>query len=142
MLLDGSANAVSPEQATSLIPLWQAIVFLSGDEATADEELLAVQDQIVETLTEEQRQAIAEMKITNTVLNSFYAEYGIVLPTPIPGVTKVPGSGSGKTEDEKAATQAAAAAAGLEPGSNASSGQAAKTLLFEKAIEYLTALAE
>ena len=92
-----------------------------------------MQDQIVAALTPEQLQAIASMQLTNADLNAFYAEFGIVLPTPIPGVTKVPGSGSGKTEEEKAAAHAAAEAAGETTGT----GQSAKTLLFEKVIEYL-----
>ena len=138
MKLDGTANAVTAEQAKTLIPLWQGIIALSGDETTASEELTAVQDQIVTALTSEQLQAIAAMKLTNADLSVFYAEFGIVLPTPIPGVTKVPGSGSGKTEAEKAAAQATAAALGQTTGT----GQSAKTLLFEKTIEYLTGVAE
>jgi hypothetical protein len=133
MQLDGTTNAVTPEQAKTLIPLWQAIITLSGDSTTASEELTAVQDQIVATLTTQQLQSIAAMQITNTDLSAFYAEYGIVLPTPIPGVTKVPGSGSGKTEEEKASAQATAAASGQTSGT----GQSAKTLLFEKTIDYL-----
>lgn len=132
--LEGTANAVTPEQAKTLIPFWQAIIALSGDETTASEELTAVQDQIVSALTAEQLQAIAAMQLTNADLSAFYAEYGVVLPTPIPGVTKVPGSGSGKTEEEKAAAQATAAALGQTTGT----GQSAKTLLFEKTIELLT----
>lgn len=127
---------VTPEQAKTLIPLWQAVVSLSGDETTAAEELTAVQDQITAAMTESQLQTIAEMQITNAGLNAFYAEYGIVLPTPVPGVTKVPGSGSGKTEEEKAAAHAAAEASGQTTGT----GQSAKTLLFEKTIEYLTSV--
>lgn len=138
MKLDGTPSAVTPEQATSLIPLWQAIIALSGDTTTASEELTAVQDQIVSTLTPDQLQAIAAMQLTNADLNAFYAEYGIVLPTPIPGVTKVPGSGSGKTEEEKAAAQATAAAAGQTTGT----GQSAKMLLFEKTIGYLAGVTE
>jgi hypothetical protein len=133
MQLDGTTNAVTPEQAKTLTPLWQAIITLSGDSTTASEELTAVQDQIVATLTTQQLQSIAAMQITNTDLSAFYAEYGIVLPTPIPGVTKVPGSGSGKTEEEKASAQATAAASGQTSGT----GQSAKTLLFEKTIDYL-----
>ncbi len=125
---------VTPEQAKALIPLWQAVISLSGDTTTASEELTAVQDQITAAMTESQLQAIAEMKITNTGLNEFYAQYGVSLPTPVPGVTKVPGSGSGKTEEEKAAAQATAAALGQTTGT----GQTAKTLLFEKTIEYLS----
>ena len=76
------------------------------------------------------------MKITNTELNTFYAQFGVVLPTPVPGVTKVPGTS--KTEEEKAASRATAAAAGLTSGA----GMTAKTLLFDKVIEYLTTVAK
>ena len=135
--LADTPNAVTPEQAKTLIPFWQAIIALSGDETTASEELTAVQDQITAAMTEEQLKSIAAMQITNAGLSAFYAEYGVVLPTPIPGVTKIPGSGSGKTEEEKAAAQATAAALGQTTGT----GQSAKTLLFEKTIEYLTGVA-
>jgi len=138
MKLDGTPNAVTAEQAKTLIPLWQGILALSGDDTTASEELTAVQDQIVAALTPEQLQAIAAMQLTNTELNAFYAEYGITVPTPVPGVTKVPGSGSGKTDEEKAAAQATAAASGQTTGT----GQAAKTFLFEKTIAYLQGVAE
>jgi hypothetical protein len=134
MQLDSTPNAVTAEQAKTLIPLWQGIIALSGDETTASEELTAVQDQIVAALTPEQLQAIAAMQLTNADLTAFYADYGISVPTPVPGVTKVPGSGSGKTDAEKAAAQATAAASGQTTGT----GQAAKTFLFEKTIEYLT----
>ncbi len=131
-------NAVSAEQAQALLPLWQAVIVLSGDETTASEELTAVQDQITLAMRPEQLQAIASLKITNAQLSAFYAEYGIVLPTPVPGVTKVPGSG-GKTEEEKAAAQATAAASGITT-TGTSAGMAAKTLLFEKVIEYLSGI--
>jgi hypothetical protein len=134
--LADTPNAVTLEQAKTLIPLWQAVISLSGDTTTASAELTAVQDQITAAMTAEQLKAIADMKITNTGLNEFYAEYGISLPTPIPGVTKVPGSG--KTEEEKAAAQATAAALGQTTGT----GQTTKTLLFEKTIEYLTGLSQ
>ena len=134
--LKDTPNVITPEQAKTMIPLWQAVIALSGDETTAAEELTAVQDQITQALTPAQIQAIAAMKITNTELNTFYAQYGVVLPTPVPGVTKVPGSG--KTEEEKAASQATAAAAGLTTGT----GMTAKTLLFEKVIEYLSGIAQ
>jgi len=135
--LTDTSNAITAEQAKSLIPLWQAVISLSGDDTTASEELTAVQDQITAILNETQLQAIAEMQITNAELNDFYAQYGVSLPTPVPGVTKVPGSGSSKTEEEKAAAQATAAALGQTTGT----GQSAKTLLFEKTIEYLTGVA-
>ncbi len=135
--LEDTSNAITAEQAKAMIPLWQAIISLSGDTTTASEELTAVQDQLTAILNETQLQSIAEMQITNADLNEFYAQYGVSLPTPVPGVTKVPGSGSGKTDEEKAAAQATAAALGQTTGT----GQSAKTLLFEKTIEYLTGVA-
>jgi hypothetical protein len=136
--LDGTSNAVTSDQAKSLIPLWQAMLALSGDTTTAPEELTAVQDQITQALTPAQITAIAALKITNTELNTYYAQFGVVLPTPVPGVTKVPGSKQNMSETDKLATRTAAEASGLPTGS----GQAAKTLLFEKVIAYLTPLAK
>ena len=49
--LEGTANAITAEQAKSLLPLWQAIVALSGTTTTAEAELTAVQNQIVTALT-------------------------------------------------------------------------------------------
>jgi len=131
-------NVISAEQAHNLIPLWQGIIALGGDSTTVDEEIAASQDQIVRTLTQEQLDAIAKMQITNTRLNDYYLEVGIVMPTPLPEVTKVPGSGSTKTDEEKAAQQAAAEASGIETGTG--SGKTSKTLLYEKVIESLNTL--
>ncbi len=137
--LEGTPEAVTAAQAQALLPLWQAIVALSGVETTAPEELTAVQDQIAEALTPAQLRAIAAQQITNAALTAFYAEHGVVLPTPEPGVTKVPGQGQNLSEADKAATHTAAEAAGLTTGSGA--GQTAKTLLFDTVIELLMARA-
>jgi hypothetical protein len=135
--LDGTANAITAEQAKSLLPLWQAIVALSGTTTTAEAELTAVQNQIVAALQPAQLQAIGALQLTTTQLNAFYAEKGIVMSTPVPGVTKVPGSGSSISTADKEATRTAAAARGTPTGSG--SGQAAKTALFDAVIELLTA---
>ena len=135
--LEGTANAITAEQAKSLLPLWQAIVALSGTTTTAEAELTAVQNQIVAALTPAQLQAIGALQLTTTQLNAFYAEKGIVMPTPVPGVTKVPGSGSGVSSADKEATRTAATALGTPTSSGA--GQAAKTLLFDTVIQLLTA---
>lgn len=135
--LEGSQHAVTAGQAKTLLPLWQAIVVLSGDETTAAEELSAVQDQISEAMTPAQLEAIAALQITNTELNTFYAELGIVFPTPVPGVTKVPGSGKNVSPEDKEATRTAAEALGTPVGTGGSTGQAAKTLLFDTVIELL-----
>jgi hypothetical protein len=133
--LEGTANAVTAEQAKALLPLWQAIVALSGTTTTAEAELTAVQNQIVEALLPTQLQAIGALQLTTAQLNAFYAEKGIVMPTPVPGVTKVPGSGSGVSSADKEATRTAATALGTPTSSGA--GQAAKTALFDAVIELL-----
>ena len=137
--LEGTANAITAEQAKALLPLWQAVVALSGTTTTAEAELTAVQNQIAEALQPAQLQAIGALQLTTTQLNAFYAEKGIVMPTPMPGVTKVPGSGSGVSSADKEATRTAATALGTPTSSGA--GQAAKTLLFDTVIELLTARA-
>jgi hypothetical protein len=135
--LEGTTNAITAEQAKALLPLWQAIVALSGTTTTAEAELTAVQNQIVAALTPAQLQAIGALQLTTTQLNAFYAEKGIVMPTPVPGVTKVPGSGSGVPSADKEATRTAATALGTPTSSGA--GQAAKTVLFDTVIQLLTA---
>lgn len=139
--LDGTPQAITPEQAAILLPLWQATLTLMGDTTTAEAELTAIQNQIVVALTPEQLTAIAALQLTNADLKAYYAEYGLVLPTPAPGVTKVPGQGnSGLTQTEREATKAAAEALGTPVGTGSSSGQSAKTLLYEKVIEMLATL--
>ena len=137
--LEGTANAVTAGQAKALLPLWQAIVALSGASTTAEAELTAVQNQIVEALQPAQVQAIGALQLTTAQLNAFYAEKGIVMPTPMPGVTKVPGSGSGVSSADKEATRTAATALGTPTSGGA--GQAARTLLFDTVIDLLTARA-
>lgn len=139
--LDGTPQAITPEQAAILLPLWQATLNLMGDTTTAEAELTAIQNQIVAALTPEQLTAIAALQLANADLDAFYAGYGLVLPTPAPGVTRVPGQGnSGLTQTEREATKAAAEALGTPVGTGSSTGQSAKTLLYEKVIEMLATL--
>lgn len=136
--LEGTPNAVTPEQAKTLLPLWQALLNLTGNDTVAEAEISALQNQISETMSAEQMQAIASMQITNAALNAFYAEHGIVMPTPIPGVTKVPNSQLSQAEREAARATAQALGTPVGTGAGGATGQASRTLLFEKVIEYLT----
>ena len=99
--------------------------------------LRIVVNNLVLHLQPAQVQAIGALQLTTMQLNAFYAEKGSVMPTPVPGVTKVPGSGVPLADKE--ATRTAAAALGTPVSSGA--GQAAKTLLFQTVIELLTARA-
>jgi hypothetical protein len=88
--------------------------------------------------------AIAAMQITNTELNAFYAEKGIVFPTPVPGETPTSGKGKDLSQADKEATRTAAEALGTPVGTSSGSGtgQEAKILLFDTMIELLTARAQ
>ena len=134
--LEGTKNAITAEQAKVLLPLWQAVVALSGDSTSVSEELTAVQNQIIASVQPEQLQAIAALQITNTSLSDFYAEMGIELPTPVPGVTKVPGSKKNISEADKQATRTANEASGT---TGAGMGQVTRTLLFDEVIKLLSA---
>ena len=136
--LEGTDLAVTAVQAQNLLPLWQALVALSGTETTAAEELISVQNQITEALTPAQLEAIAGMQISNADLSAFYAEQGIVLPTPAPGVTRVPGSGKDISQEDREATRTAAEALGTPVGTGGGTGQLSRTLLYDLVVVLLT----
>lgn len=137
MKLDGTAQAVTAEQAKTLLPLWQAMSALSGNTSTVPEELNAVQNQIFASMTPEQLQAIADLQITNAKISEFYAEKGIVLPTMEPGVTRNPGAMKDLPEADREATKAARQASGEVSGAGAGAGQLTKTLLYDEVVKYL-----
>jgi hypothetical protein len=62
--LEGTANAVTAEQAAQVIPLWQVYKELSVSSSAAQEEVDALAQQIQGTMTPEQVQAITDLKLT------------------------------------------------------------------------------
>ncbi|HWS23747.1 MAG TPA: hypothetical protein VN226_04865 [Anaerolineales bacterium] len=141
ILLTGSNLPVTQEQAKAMLPLWQAILSLSGDPDSASEEISAVQAQIISNFTPEQLTFITDARITNAMLFEYYASLGIEVPTPSADTTRVPGQGQNMTDEEKAAKRATAEASGMVPGAGGGSGQVSRDLLIRKAIEVLTQLA-
>ena len=94
--LEGTGNAVTQEQAATLLPLWRA---LRGG-VTAQAEINAVLKQIEGTMSQEQLAAIAAMRLTQEGLRTWMEEQGMGRPggfqgapggTPVPGQT--PGAG-------------------------------------------------
>lgn len=75
--LDGTKNAVTAEQAKSLLPLWQVYESLSISDTAAQEEITALIDQIQETLTPTQVQAIRDMQLTSQDMLTTLQEQGI-----------------------------------------------------------------
>lgn len=133
--LEETENAVTPEQAKTLLPLWQA---LQGG-VTAQAEINAVLKQIEKTMTPEQLQTIAAMQLTQEDLQAWMQEQGLQIPggpgggLPTPGAmaTRPAWSGEGEMppeiatrraefenmgEEERAAMRATAQAGGGIPG--------------------------
>jgi len=125
--LEGSAHAVTPEQAQTLAFLWQGFRALSGSATTAGEEIAAMQQEIMNTLTAGQLEAIRAMQLTSADLNAFYAERGIPMPTVNPdNPDAVPGAQRGRdmTPEERAAWRAEREASGEHGGGGGGGGGA------------------
>lgn len=66
--LDSGASAITDEQATALLPLWQAYTGLVANGGTAQAELDALINQISGEMTEAQLSEIASLQLTNAKL--------------------------------------------------------------------------
>jgi hypothetical protein len=75
--LEGTPNAVDATSAAQLLPLWKAVRSLSTSDTTASEELDAVYKQIQDTMTPEQVQAIADMKLTTSDMRTIAQDMGL-----------------------------------------------------------------
>jgi len=104
--LEGTENAVTPEQAAALLPLWQA---LRGG-VTVQAEVNAVLKQIEGTMAQEQLTAIAAMQLTQEDLRAWMQEQGPGLGGGFPG----PGEGQ-EVSPEVRATREAEFASGEVP---------------------------
>lgn len=127
MKLDGSAQAVTPEQAQQLLPLYQALRGTSTSGGASQEEISALLSQIEGTMTAEQLGAIRDMQLTFTDMQTWATENGVTLGS---GGGQ-PGSGMGLSAEERATKQAAEGMTGQTPGSG---GGAA---VLDAVIEYL-----
>lgn len=142
LLLEETDFAVTQEQASSLLPLFQASLALTNDVNSVSDEINAVQNQIIDNMTQAQLEKIAELRITNTLLNEFYLENGVVMTNQDPSSTRVPGSGAGMGRNlDQASREATRTAMGGEVGTGEGqqgAGQQGRTLLFDKVIALLT----
>ncbi|MCC6146026.1 MAG: hypothetical protein IT308_00505 [Anaerolineaceae bacterium] len=94
--LEGTDQAVTAEQARELLPLWKAVKTLSGDDTISAEEIQALYDQIQETMSAGQIQAISQMSLTQQDLTALMADLGIER-----------NAGAGGLTDEQRATRIA-----------------------------------
>jgi hypothetical protein len=135
--LDGTEVGATGDQAKTLATLWQALKALDLDPNSAQEESSAVQIQILNTMNDDQIEAIKALKLTNAVLNEFYADQGIELPTPDPDVTPSSVRMKDLSEEEREAAKATKAALGTPVGTGSGGGSERKTVLLDTLIELL-----
>jgi len=75
--LEGTDNAITAEEATELLPLWQVYTQLSTSDTAAQEEITALTEQIQETMTADQMKAIDAMNLTTQDIFTTMQEQGI-----------------------------------------------------------------
>jgi hypothetical protein len=98
LLLEETDDAVTPDQAKALLPLWQA---LQGG-VTAQAEVEAVLKQIEGTMTNDQLAAIARMQLTREDMGTWMQEQGVGFGGGPPGGT----GGQGQSPEARATRQA------------------------------------
>lgn len=98
--LEGTANAVTPEQTAKLLPLWKLI---QSGSLQGDAETKAVVKQIQSAMTEAQLADIEAMALTFESMQTWMQEQGIEMPTPAAGQQRTgPGALQGLSEEERA----------------------------------------
>jgi hypothetical protein len=103
LLLAGAQNAVSPEQARTLLPLWQVI---ESGSLKSEAETGSVLGQIEKAMTPEQLASIAALELTGEDLGTWAREQSVNLGDPGEGT----GRGAppeGMTQEELEASRAA-----------------------------------
>lgn len=110
--LKRTENAVTAEQAKTLLPLWQAI---QRGSLQSDAETNAVLRQIEEAMTPEQLAAIAAMQLTRENLGAWMQGQGVAFDPP-PGTDGNQNPFGNMSEEERAAMRATAQAGGGMPG--------------------------
>lgn len=128
--LEGTPNAITTEQADTLLPLWQALLSTQKSGTAAQAEVSALLEQIEGSMLTEQLVAIRTMQLTQTDMQKWAAANGITLGS---GGGQ-PGQGQGLSADERATRQAQE---GRTPGS---SGTGTSTALLSAVITYLESL--
>jgi hypothetical protein len=106
--LEGTENAVTPDQAKALLPLWQAI---RGGALQGESETNAVLKQIERAMTAEQLVAIVAMQLTMEDMGAWMQQQGLSMGR-APGVEGGQTPFSNMTEEERTAVRATAQAGG------------------------------
>ena len=67
IMLDGTENVVTAEQAQTMLPLWQLYQSMMSEDTTASEELDAILSQIEKAFTKEQLSAMESLDYSNSM---------------------------------------------------------------------------
>ena len=126
--LDGTPNAITPEQARTLLTLWQALRGTTQSGASAPAEVNALLGQIEGALTADQLAAIKDLKLTQTAFQQWATANGVTMGT---GGGQ-PGSGQSLSPEARATRQAAEGRTG-----STGSGGGASTAVVTAVIAYL-----
>ncbi len=94
--LEGTGSAITAAQAKTLLPLWKAVKSLSSSSNTSAAEMSAVYKQIQDAMTAEQVQAIKDLNLSQTDLQTLMQQYGVQMPQ-MPNGTPVARSQSGSS---------------------------------------------
>jgi len=87
--------AVTPDEATQLVPLWEVYQTLIGSNTAAPQELQAALDQVERTMTSDQIQAIVSMKLTRQDMGTVFQQMGISTGPRGTGTPRSSGGGFG-----------------------------------------------
>lgn len=130
--LDGTANAITADQAKTLLTLWQALRGTTQSGASAQAEVSALLGQIEGALTADQLAAIKALKLTQASFQQWAAANGITVGTG----SGQPGGGQGLSPEARATRQA------TEGRTGQSSGGGTSTAVLTAVITYLETLAQ
>lgn len=75
--LEGTSQAVTAEQAKTILPLWRAVKSLSSSSTASPQELSALYQQIQEAMTAEQIKTIKEMSMSPEDTQAMMTKYGV-----------------------------------------------------------------
>ena len=104
-LEEGNGPALSKEQATQMLPVWQMSRSLMASGTASQAEIDAVTNQLLAAMTAEQIQAISAMRLGQADMQAFNQSLGVTAPNSSPS-GGAPGQGQTLSPAERATRQA------------------------------------
>ncbi len=102
--LEGTGNAVTAEQARTLLPLWKAVKSMSTSSTASPSEMTALYQQIQDAMTAQQVQAIKDMTLDQAATQDLMKQYNVQMPQmPTPNATQMAQRSSGNTTNAQGA---------------------------------------